>query len=70
MPWLRSMGQRYWDGPCQCNSGKEGRELEDARGIYCGIVCDDCEPRVRAKYNPEIFNNLAYDIGEQIEDDY
>lgn len=53
--------------PCPCGSGKESWWLNDARGIPCGRVCDDCEDRVRAKYRPEIFSDSGYHADEPIE---
>lgn len=41
---------------CNCGSGKERFELVDAAGIFCRYVCDDCEARERARYNPVIFS--------------
>lgn len=55
--------------PCNCGSGKERYGLHDARNIFCGYVCEDCEEKVKSKYRPEIFNS-AYDAEEAIEDDY
>jgi hypothetical protein len=45
----------YYDKPCQCGSGKLRFPLHDARGIFCGYVCDKCEATVKARYRPEIF---------------
>lgn len=41
--WERCMGTRYWDGPCQCGSGREGHEVYDDNGIYFGIACTQCK---------------------------
>lgn len=52
---------------CVCGSGHEPHELRDARGIGCGMVCDACEHKARARYRPEIFINPNYradDLGE------
>jgi hypothetical protein len=46
---------------CNCGSGHERYALTDAAGIFCAYVCDDCEDKVRARYNPAIFGgNSAY----------
>lgn len=58
---------RYWVGGCTCGSGKEGRELYDARGIYCGITCDSC--RKEDKYRPEVMSDPGYEADESIEED-
>jgi len=41
--WERSMGQKYWVGPCLCGSGREGVEVYDDNGIYFGIACTSCK---------------------------
>ena len=58
---------RYWEGGCTCGSGKEGRELYDGRGIYCGITCKVC--RLEDKYRPEIMDRHYddNDVDETIE---
>jgi len=56
---------------CSCGSGKERFELTDARGIFCGYVCDDCVGEMSAKFRPEIFENPNYLCDEPIEpEDY
>lgn len=55
---------------CSCGSGLYPHELCDARGIYVGKVCGECEEEVRSKYRAEIFVNAGYECDEQIEDDY
>ena len=46
-------------------------ELLDARGIYCGRVCEYCEERVKASYRPEVFSDGNYECDEPIEpEDY
>lgn len=56
---------------CTCGSGNEGEPLYDARGIYCCLICDDCEDEKRAKYRPEIFEDSNYWADEPIEaEDY
>jgi hypothetical protein len=52
------MTGRYWVGGCTCGSGKEGHEVHDGNGIYCGIGCSVCKRE--EKYRPEIMNR-AYD---------
>lgn len=69
--WMRSFGHRYWDGPCTCGSEKEGRELYDGRGIYCGITCSSCKRE--NTYRSEIMNTHynELDVDEPIEaEDY
>lgn len=41
--WERCQGQRYWDGPCSCGSGREGHEEYDDNGILFGISCKSCK---------------------------
>jgi hypothetical protein len=45
--------------PCNCGSGKDRYDLTDAAGIFCAFVCDDCVDRVKAKYNPRIFDGCS-----------
>ena len=54
--------------PCRCGSGELDRELCDARGIFCGYVCDKCERKVRAKYRPDIFTDGDYWTDEPVEE--
>jgi hypothetical protein len=61
------------DGPmselpktCPCSSGKERRELIDARGILCAFVCDDCEARKRRTFRPEVLTDANYDHDEPL----
>lgn len=65
--WHRSMGYRYWDGPCTCGSGKDGKELYDGRGIYCGITCSSCKKE--DSYRSEIMSTHynENDVDEPIE---
>lgn len=42
---------------CPCGSGHPCRDLSDAYGIFCGFVCDTCEARKRAAFNPRIFDD-------------
>lgn len=55
--------------PCPCGSNKPRRELVDARGIFCGFVCDKCEREKRAKFRPDIFTDPNYWTDEAIESD-
>jgi hypothetical protein len=56
---------------CICGSGKEGYALYDARGIYCSLVCEDCEEEKKSQYRPEIFEDGDYWADEPIEpEDY
>jgi hypothetical protein len=36
-------------------------------GIFCGFVCDRCEPAIRRKFNPDIFDGRTYPQDEAIE---
>jgi len=54
---------------CNCGSGLQSRELYDARGIYCGRVCDRCEKKVKASFRPEIFSDQNYYTDEPIDED-
>jgi hypothetical protein len=42
---------------CRCGSGEQRHELVDAAGIFCAFVCDKCEPEVRKRYRPEVFDH-------------
>lgn len=53
---------------CSCGSGKEPYPLEDARGIFCQDVCEDCEEKVKSQYRPEIFTDSNYYADEPIDD--
>ena len=55
--------------PCDCGSGLERHRLDDARGIFCAYVCEQCEPARRRRYRPEIFDNARYDVDEPVEPD-
>lgn len=54
---------------CPCGSGKEPRELLDARGIPCGKICDDCEKEKKKKYRPEVFYDGSYEHDEPLDED-
>ena len=44
-------------------------DLLDARGIYCGRVCEQCEGVKRAQYDPQIFEGYSQrDMDEPIEE--
>ena len=57
--------------PCPCGSGLPRHDLIDAHGIFCTYICDTCEPRKRATYNPAIFEHpyAADDLGSLDPDD-
>lgn len=42
--------------------------LHDARGIFCGYVCKDCEKEVRAQFRAEIFSDSQYPADEPIDE--
>ena len=52
---------------CRCGSGKEKYPLEDARGIHCCYVCEDCEKEKRSKYRVEVMEEPDYYADEPIE---
>jgi len=54
---------------CHCGSGLESYELLDARGIYCGRVCETCESGVRSRYRPDIFEDSGYWADEPIDEE-
>lgn len=58
--WMRGQGMRWWKGPCQCGSGREGHEVYDDHGIYFCISCSACKREPTPGYMHE----------EQIEEDY
>ena len=41
---------------CPCGSGLPRYELIDAAGIFCCFVCNECEPKKRESFRPEIFD--------------
>ena len=47
----------------------ERRELKDARGIFCGFVCDKCEAEKRSHFRPEIFADSQYECCEMIDEE-
>jgi ribose 5-phosphate isomerase RpiB len=48
---------------CSCGSGLGRRPLNDARGIFCAYVCDECEAEHRKRFRPEIFTDASYQAG-------
>lgn len=46
---------RYTIKPCNCGSGLDRYELKDAAGVFCGFVCEKCEARKKAQFDPRIF---------------
>lgn len=52
----------------RCNPN-ESEDLYDARGIYCGRVCDTCRKRKMAAFRPEIFTDPYYETMEPVEPD-
>jgi len=52
---------------CPCGSGRPRRALNDARGIFCGYVCDRCEAATRRRFRPEIFTDPQYEADEAID---
>ena len=41
---------------CTCGSGLVRYELNDAAGIFCGYVCEKCEAKKKATFDPRIFS--------------
>jgi len=56
-------------GLCNCGSGFWRFELTDARGIFCGYVCDGCAEAKRKEFRTEIFTDPHYAHDEPIEED-
>jgi len=54
---------------CTCDSGLESYVLNDARGLYVGRCCEKCEPKLRAKYRPDIFEDSNYWTDEPIDEE-
>ena len=53
---------------CSCGSRHLPDKLFDARGIYVGRVCPECEEITRSKYRAEIFSDPNYeadDLGDE-----
>ena len=43
--------------------------LNDARGIFCCWVCDDCETEKRPRYCSDIFTDPQYPTTKPIKED-
>jgi hypothetical protein len=54
---------------CGCGSGLTRYALHDARGIFCGYICERCEAKTKSKYRPDIFTDANYWHDEPIEED-
>ena len=52
---------------CPCGSGEYPFDLLDARGIYCGKVCDKCENKKKSEFRPDIFTDGNYWADEPID---
>lgn len=52
---------------CYCGSGKPAHALNDARGIFCAYVCDDCERSVAARYRTDVFDDPNYPTDEPVD---
>jgi len=55
--------------PCTCGSGLPRWSLDDARGIFCSYICDECEKEVKSRYRPEVLEDADYEAIEQIEEE-
>jgi len=63
-----SISWRTDDMRCRCDN--EAWLLTDAKGIPVAPVCDECEEKVRAKYNAWVFSGYDQsDCDEQIEEE-
>ena len=51
---------------CPCGSGLPRDELYDARGIFRGYLCSQCEQEKRMKHLPEVFEDPNYKSDEII----
>ena len=56
--------------PCPCGSGLPRRDLTDARGIYCTVICDECEDVKRSAFRFDVFEDPQYWADEPICEDY
>jgi hypothetical protein len=55
---------------CASKTHNEQRyPLDDARGIFCASVCDNCEDEVRKRYRADIFEDSNYWSDEAVEAD-
>lgn len=54
---------------CTCGSGLHRRDLNDARGIFCAYVCDQCEDKKRSAYRVEVLSDAGYQADEPIDED-
>ncbi len=54
---------------CNCGSGQVRRQLVDARGIFCGYVCDRCEAEKSSVFRREIFFDANYEADEEVDGD-
>lgn len=52
---------------CSCGSGKPRYALDDARGIFCCYVCEDCEQEARSRYRVDVMEDSNYEADEPIE---
>lgn len=54
---------------CSCGSGRERFALADARGIFCGYACLECEAGKRSAFRPEIFSDSQYEADDLGDDE-
>ena len=62
-----ALEQAPMERPCPCGSGEERYAVNDARGIFCGFACCECEDKLKMKFRPEIFKDSMYEADEPIE---
>ena len=46
-------------GKCCCGSGLDRYGLYDRANCFCAWVCEECEDRVKATFNPVIFGSVS-----------
>lgn len=54
---------------CNCGSGKQAYEVNDARGIFICYACEDCEKEKTKGYRPEVLADPNYECDEPIDED-
>ena len=51
------------------HQGDSTYTINDARGIFLGIVCEECEDQVKSKFRPDVLTDSNYWSDEPIEPD-
>jgi len=52
---------------CNCGSGEQAYEINDARGIFIAYGCEKCEKEKTKNYSHDVLTNSNYECDEQIE---